>query len=236
MTRRALAAAVAAWVAVVALTSGVAWVAIDRAGREVLTAPASGLVGAGGPLTSRPLGTVPATVPTKAPAPGRTSPDDSTAPRAEGSGSPSGDGSSPSPDGSRSSAPGHASSGTWSSSGGSDDSHSGSADSHSGSSGSSPRPSEPGSSTTSAAVDRSVRVEGGQVGVRCVGQTASLRFAQPSNGWHVAVDKSGPEQVRVTFTETSGDRHRSEVEAECENGTPAFSTSSDGDRSGQPSD
>jgi hypothetical protein len=71
-----------------------------------------------------------------------------------------------------------------------------------------------------------VRVEGGQVGVRCVGPTASLRFAQPADGWSVRVEDDGPEHVQVTFR-ASGDRHDIEVEAECSGGTPVFSTSDD---------
>lgn len=64
------------------------------------------------------------------------------------------------------------------------------------------------------------------MGVRCVGRTASLRFAQPADGWAVGVDDSGPEHVKVTFR-SSGERREIEVEAECSGGTPVFSTSDD---------
>ena len=62
--------------------------------------------------------------------------------------------------------------------------------------------------------------------VRCVGRTASLRSAQPADGWAVHVEENGPEQVKVQFT-SSGQRREIEVEAECSDGTPVFSTSDD---------
>ncbi len=191
MRRRALVAAVVGWTTVVGATSAVAWVAIDRAGREVLTAPSSGLVDAGGVATGTPrtpVATAPRTAPTSARTPTtddgeRTSPPASTTSRTSTS--------------SRSSAPSPASSTRTTRT--------------------APAPS---------AVDRTVRVEGGQVGVRCVGRTASLRFAQPADGWSVRVEDNGPEQVKVTFS-SSGERRDIEVEAQCSNGTPVFSTSDD---------
>lgn len=196
MKKRAVVAAVAGWVTVVGVSSAVAWVAIDRAGQEVLTAPSGaangGSVATGAPRT--PVGSGPEVTPTRT---------------AATSGS-----------GTRTTSPttssGHSTS-------------------------SRPRPSSPAptrATTTTvaspAAVDRTVRVEGGQVGVRCVGRTASLRFAQPADGWSVKVeDDGGHEHVKLTFT-SSGQHREIEVEAACSAGTPVFSTSDD--REGQSDD
>lgn len=190
MSKRALVAAVVGWVTVVGATSAVAWVAIDRAGREVLTAPAGsiadpGVVATGAPrtpsgrsTTSRPT---PTSRPTEHPSP--------TAPSTSGS--------------STTTHPHPAATQT---------------------------PSTTRTRTTVAsapsAVDRTVRVEGGQLGVRCTGSTASLRFAQPADGWSVKVEEAGPDKVKVQFTGSA--QHREiEVEARCSGGTPVFSTSDD---------
>lgn len=79
----------------------------------------------------------------------------------------------------------------------------------------------PSSSTTSAAVavDRSIQVDGGSVGVRCTGPDVSLRFAQPANGWSVKVEERGPLRVQVTF-ETSTREIR--VRGECQGGVPTL--------------
>lgn len=82
-------------------------------------------------------------------------------------------------------------------------------------------PTAPLSST--AVHDRTVTVTGGQVSVRCIGATIQLRIAQPSNGWRVEVEKSGPEEVKVGFQlgdhEDAGQTH---VDAICSAGTPVF--------------
>ncbi|GAB3589727.1 hypothetical protein GCM10027446_02910 [Angustibacter peucedani] len=72
-----------------------------------------------------------------------------------------------------------------------------------------------------------MQVDGGRVTVRCTGRDASLRSAAPSDGWRVEVELRGPEQVKVRFTTAAGGGRESEVEAECEDGTPVFSTSDD---------
>ncbi|MGN6612030.1 MAG: hypothetical protein ACTHLJ_09660 [Angustibacter sp.] len=198
MKRRALVAAVAGWVTVVGATSAVAWVAIDRAGREVLTATSDarvvpGAVTTGAPHTPRPPRTQAAPTTTAASPTSRPS-STTSAPRATTSTRTHRTTTAP---------PAPTSSTT-----------------------------RPRTTTTTstparpAAVDRTVRVEGGQVGVRCVGQTASLRFAQPADGWAVRVEDNGPEHVKVTFR-SSSDRREIEVESQCSDGTPAFSTSDD---------
>lgn len=190
-------AAVAGWVTVVGATSAVAWVAIDRAGREVLTATSDarvdpGAVTTGAPHTPRPSRTQGAPT-TAATTPSSSRSSTTSAPRTT------------STTRTRSST---------------------TAPPASTSSSSRPRTTTTSSAPRPAAVDRTVRVEGGQVGVRCVGQTASLRFAQPADGWSVRVEDDGPEHVKVTFR-SSGDRREIEVESQCSGGTPVFSTSDD---------
>ena len=90
---------------------------------------------------------------------------------------------------------------------------------------SSPAPSPSSNSQTSPTTpqDRTVSVAGGQVSVRCTGATILLRFAQPDNGWRVEVDKSGPEEVEVSFRTGDDDAgSQTQVRALCETGTPAF--------------
>jgi hypothetical protein len=195
MSRRGIVLAAVAWCAVVALTSAVAWVAIDRAGRAVFAGSAArppGVAATGAPqvqVTSAPRPT--SSRPTAAAPSPSAHPHGTTRPRSTGSASTSTHGSS-----------------------------SGSGGGSGSSGGSSP-------TTTSSAVDRSVRVPGGQVGVRCVGRTVSLRYATPANGWRVEVEDRGPGQVKVSFTASGGEQRESEVEAECEAGVPVFSTSAD---------
>lgn len=184
-------AAVAGWATVVGATSAVAWLAIDRAGREVLTASASGLGKARGVATGAPWTPAATTPVTPATTRSTTTSDDQPHTTAPGTTPPR---SSSTPSSATSSTHAHTDPTTV--------------------------PAPP------AAVDRTVRVEGGQVAVRCVGRTASLRFAQPADGWSVKVDDTGPEHVKLTFT-SAGDRREIEVEAECSNGTPVFQTSDD---------
>jgi len=90
---------------------------------------------------------------------------------------------------------------------------------------SSPAPSPSSNSQTSPTTpqDRTVSVAGGQVSVRCTGATILLRFAQPDNGWRVEVDKSGPEEVEVSFRNGDDDAgSQTQVRALCETDTPAF--------------
>ncbi|MGN6299554.1 MAG: hypothetical protein ACTHN8_00490 [Angustibacter sp.] len=198
MRRRALVAAVAGWVTVVGATSAVAWVAIDRAGREVLTATSDARVDPGAVTTGAPHTPRPAHA-QAAPTTAATSPTS-----------------------------GHSTSSTSTSASRTTTTHSRTSTTRPPASTTTSRPRTTTTSTAPrpSAVDRAVRVEGGQVGVRCVGQTASLRFAQPADGWAVRVEDDGPEHVKVTFR-SSGDRREIEVESECSGGTPVFSTSDD---------
>jgi hypothetical protein len=190
--------AVALWLLVVGAASGVAWFAIDRAGREVLTSPVGGRVPAGQVATSAPTRAATGPTPTSddhgedSPAPTATS-SPSRAPVVPPSGS-----------GDRLHPPSRTTTSTTR-----------------------PPTPPPSSPPGPAAVDRSVRVQGGQVGVRCVGRTISLRYATPSDGWRVEVDDQGPEHVKVRFSATGRDEQQSEIEAECEHSTPVFSTGVD---------
>ena len=175
------------WLAAVAGVSVTAWVAIDRAGRDITNGTANSL----SPLT---MGT-PLAVPT--PGVGATStaatthssatPERSAAPEAS---------ATPEPSATRKS----------------------------------PVAQAPPASPTSAAVpgstsarDGTFRATGGQVSVRCTGDTIQLRIAQPDDGWRVEVGSAGPQEIHVTFMrggEESG--VGTEVTAVCAAGTPAF--------------
>ncbi len=84
---------------------------------------------------------------------------------------------------------------------------------------------DPLASTLATRRDGTVTVAGGQVSVRCVGANIALRIAQPSNGWRVEVEKSGPEEVDVGFRrgdgEAGGEGH---VKGICSGGIPVFTT------------
>ncbi|MHB8186907.1 MAG: hypothetical protein ACYDDU_12660 [Dermatophilaceae bacterium] len=99
---------------------------------------------------------------------------------------------------------------------------------------SSTAPSPPSKSQTSAvssatAQDRTVTVTGGQVSVRCIGASITLRIAQPDNGWRVELDASETANVQVTFkrgdTESAAE---TQVTAVCSAGTPVFTVGSHG--------
>jgi hypothetical protein len=75
------------------------------------------------------------------------------------------------------------------------------------------------------AQDRTLAVTGGIVAVRCTGAVIALRVAQPDNQWRVLVDTSQPGQILVTFTSgEEEDQHKTQVMSVCTNGTPAFSS------------
>lgn len=186
------------WLLTVAGASATAWFAVDRAGRGL-----TGGAGSPGSLGSLSAATAIGVVPGRSAGP------------TAGAGNPSGQASGPSgPSGSPSKTSGSGSEST--------DSASDGARSASGASGS---PSGPASTTT--AQDRSVRVAGGQVSLRCTGATILLRVATPDNGWRVEVGGSGPREVALTFKrgEESPDGE-TQVKAVCANGAPAVTVDS----------
>ena len=72
-------------------------------------------------------------------------------------------------------------------------------------------------------VDKTINVTGGLVSVRCTGATIGLRIAQPENDWRVHVDTTHPVQIVVTFQRGEEDSNVStQVTAVCANGTPTF--------------
>lgn len=163
----------AMWLAAVAGVSVTAWVAIDRAGRDITGPSVSALSPAS--IGTAVATTTPGSVPTRTQAtPVPSAPTTSTSPTR-----------SPSP-----AQPSHS-------------------------------PTAPASSTTLR--DRTVTVTGGQVSVRCTGATIQLRIAQPSNGWRVEVERSGPVNVEVGFQlGDNEDAGKTNVKAVCSAGTPVF--------------
>jgi hypothetical protein len=72
-------------------------------------------------------------------------------------------------------------------------------------------------------VDQTINVTGGLVSVRCTGATIGPRIAQPDNDWRVHVDTTHAAQIVVTFQRGEEDSYTStSVTAVCTNGTPAF--------------
>lgn len=81
----------------------------------------------------------------------------------------------------------------------------------------------PSSGSGAPAVRRTWSGVGGTLVTECRGTTIRMVAAQPDRGFAVAVLDRGPHQVKVEFR-GRGDEHRvTEVESECEGGTPHFS-------------
>ncbi len=208
--RRMVVVGVLAWSLVVVVVAGFSWLAIDRAGRQVLQAaslPGSGALagadqtsdagpGAGGQPTPR----QPAS-PTK---------------KARSAAAPTAKVSSPAPRASRGST-------TTSRPGAGEPSSKETPRSRS------PRPStseRPGKSSSppSASRTRTVSVSGGRVAVSCSGSRISLLYASPDQGWQVEVGDAGPEKVEVHFHQRAGGDRETEVSARCAGGSPQVST------------
>ncbi len=169
------------WLAAVAGVSVTAWVAIDRAGRDIT----NGTVNSLSPLT---MGTPPA-----APTPGVGA--TSTEATTQSSATPKRS-AAPEPSATRKS----------------------------------PVVQAPPASPTSAAVPGSTsaragtfRATGGQVSVRCTGDTIQLRIAQPDDGWRVEVGSAGPQEIHMTFMRGGEEGGvGTEMTVVCATGTPAF--------------
>jgi hypothetical protein len=74
--------------------------------------------------------------------------------------------------------------------------------------------------------DRTIRVAGGWVSVRCTGTAIALRIAQPEYDWRVHVDTPGPGQIVVSFRVGDEEsQRRTQVMAVCTKGSPAFTVS-----------
>ncbi|MEP7193804.1 MAG: hypothetical protein ABI903_13170 [Actinomycetota bacterium] len=74
--------------------------------------------------------------------------------------------------------------------------------------------------------DRTIRVAGGVVSVRCTGTAIRLRIAQPEYEWRVHVDTPTAGKIVVSFR--MGDeesQRRTQVTAVCTQGSPAFTVS-----------
>ncbi len=66
----------------------------------------------------------------------------------------------------------------------------------------------------------------GRVTVSCSGSRATLMSASPSDGWRVEVEKRGPVEVEVSFSQ-SGEGGESHVHADCSGGQPQFKVEQD---------
>ena len=71
---------------------------------------------------------------------------------------------------------------------------------------------------------RSWRGTAGVVVAECRGSAIALGAAQPTSGWSIEVDHTGPDDLRVEFE--NGDA-RVRVDASCVGGIPSFSVDSD---------
>ena len=171
------------WLAAVAGVSVTAWVAIDRAGRDIT----NGTVNSLSPLT---MGT-PAAAPT--PGVGATSTEATTQSSAKPERS-----EAPEPSATRKSPVAQA------------------------------PPASAAFPGPTSARDGTFRATGGQVSVRCTGDTIQLRIAQPDDGWRVEVGSAGPQEIHVTFMRGGEEGGvRTQVTAVCAAGTPAFRVASD---------
>jgi hypothetical protein len=188
----------AIWLVAVAGVSATAWVAIDRAGRDLTSASVASLAPA--PLNTPTQGATPTKTRAK-PKPTATA----TTP------SPLAKMPSPTPD----PAPGHTAPATAQPVATPRASHTRAPEV-------SAQPSPPAQPTPQ---DKSISVNGGLISVRCTGDVIALRVAQPDNQWRVLVDTSQQGQISVTFTGgEEEDQQRTQVMAVCTNGAPAFSS------------
>jgi len=81
----------------------------------------------------------------------------------------------------------------------------------------SPRPTVGPAPPTPTQVVRTWAVTGGEVAVACSGDSISLLYATPSDGWTVDVGSAGPRRVEVELTQ---DGKETKVSAVCAAGTP----------------
>jgi hypothetical protein len=81
-----------------------------------------------------------------------------------------------------------------------------------------------GSGGGSSAVSKTFAVQGGTVAASCTGAAVSLKSAQPTNGWQVEVKDRGPEELEVAFR---SDEDETEVTIHCSGGVPVLHTGGD---------
>ncbi len=205
---RVVALAVAAWLLTVGGTTTLAWVMIDRAGRVIGSTPT--VVSAG----SAPAVRTPATTPAQlTPAPPTPAPTTTSAP-APTTSAPGPERTSSSP--TRRTATGPAPSPTRPSS-------------RPPTRPPTPAPTRTAPAAAPVAVQRVVRVQGGEVAVRCAAGSLALRWAQPDDGWIVETGASGPTEVEVSFrSATAGAEGESQVHASCQRGEPVFAVETHG--------
>ena len=81
----------------------------------------------------------------------------------------------------------------------------------------SPRPTADPAPPAPSQVVRTWAVTGGVVAVACTGDSISLLYATPSDGWTVDVGSAGPQRVEVELTQEGSE---TKVSATCVAGTP----------------
>jgi hypothetical protein len=187
----------AIWLVAVAGVSATAWVAIDRAGRDLTSASVASLAPA--PLNTPTRGAAPKTRAKPKPTATATTPSAlATTP-------------SPTPD----PAPAHTAPATAQPVATPPQSHTRAPEA----------PAQPSPPAQPTPQDQSISVNGGLITVRCTGNVIALRVAQPDNQWRVLVDTSQQGQISVTFTGgEEEDQQKTQVTAVCTNGAPAFSS------------
>ncbi len=87
-----------------------------------------------------------------------------------------------------------------------------------------PKPSTPPGGGGS--VSKTFAVQGGTIAAACSGSAVSLKSAQPQNGWQVEVHDRGPQSLEITFR--SGEKE-TEARIRCSGGVPVLSTDGESD-------
>jgi outer membrane biosynthesis protein TonB len=87
-----------------------------------------------------------------------------------------------------------------------------------------PKPSSPPAGGGS--VSKTFAVQGGTIAAACSGSAVSLKSAQPQNGWQVEVHDRGPQSLEITFR--SGEKE-TEARIRCSGGVPVLSTDGESD-------
>lgn len=197
MRLRVVVVSVALWVAVVTAGSGMTWLAIDRAGRDVVdgrdsVAKAPVAVAPHSAMSTRQAATraTPHQHPrrrhpaTRAPRSAHTTTPDPTSPTTNAA--PGQGGPNPSPQPSRFKPSAH-------------------------------------STPASRTVTRTWSGSPGRITVSCSGDRASLVSTSPADGWRVDVGSRGPDQVQVEFKQGE-EGSEAQVTASCVAGSPRFSS------------
>ena len=194
---RSAAGMAAIWVFAVAGVSATAWVAIDRAGRDITTANVSTLPPPS--LNTPTMGSEPTTPPAK-PKPKPTAKSVATPTPATTSAPVVTAAPTPRPSHSR--------------------------DQSGGTPPVAPAAAPAPAAATPAPQDKTISVLGGLVSARCTGTAIRLLIAQPENDWRVRVDTTNGAQIVVSFQRGEEDAMtKTVVTGVCAGGAPSFTVS-----------